>query len=261
MGPVEEYNRRNGAVRPAGNRQARARAMARRKRRRRQRRILIGILALLILLIAGGIFFGVSSYKKGKAQQTLLKEGVASLDGGNYGEAVAVFDKILEGSKGKIGSFEAEVLTYRGEAEYKQKDYSAALATFELLMKEDGEKERYRRMICYSQLELGNYEAALAYGFADALAYSRMAVRDIENQEYDKALEHVKKGMAACQADDPAMQELAYSQAVIYENLGDFKKALELFEDYLETYGPDEKVSREVLFLKTRQGGFRSESQ
>lgn len=217
--------------------------------------MIIGGLVLLLILVAAGIFFGFSSYKKGKEQQELLKEGVASLDSGNYEAAIGKFDEILDGSKGKIGSFEAEVLTYRGEAEYKKKDYSAALKTFELLVKEDGEKERYQRMLCYSQLELGNYEAALAYGFADAPVYSRMALRDIENKEYDMALENVQKGMAACQADDPAMQELAYSQAVIYEQKGDFVKALELFEAYLETYGPDEKAEREVLFLKTRQNG------
>ena len=239
---------------PSGDRQVRARAMARRKRRRRQRRMIIGGLALLLILAAAGIFFGFSSYKKGREQQELLKEGVASLDNGNYEEAIGKFDEILTGSKGKVGSFGAEVLTYRGEAEYKKKDYSAALQTFELLVKEDGEKERYQRMLCYSQLELGNYEAALAYGFADALAYSRMALRNIENQEYDLALEYVEKGMAACQAGDPAMQELAYSQAVIYEHKGDFRKALELFEAYLAAYGPDEEAEREVMFLRTRQG-------
>lgn len=277
MGTVEEYGRRNdggrrtgsgqtraarqasggpaGAPCPAGGRQARARAMARRRRRRRQRRMVIGGLVLLLVLIAAGIFFGVSSYKKGKAQENLLKEGVASLESGNYGEAIGKFNEILDGSKGKVGSFEAEVLTYRGEAEYKQKDYNAALKTFELLEKEDGGKERYKRMICYSQLELGNYGEALALGYADALAYSRLALRDIENKEYDAALENVQKGIAACEADDPARQELLYSQAVIYEQKGDFAKALELFEAYLEAYGPDEKAEREATFLKTRQGG------
>lgn len=243
-----------GAIRPSGDRQARARAMARRKRRRRQRRMILGGLAFLLILLVAGIFFGISSYKKGKAREALLEAGIASLDGGSYEEAIGKFDEILAGTKGKVGSFEAEVLTYRGEAEYRKKDYRAALETFELLVKEDGEKERYQRMICLSQLELGNYEAALTYGFADAMVYSKMALRDIENKDYDLALERVQKGLAAGQADDPAMQELAFSQAVIYEQKGDFAKALELFEAYLAAYGPDEKAEREVTFLKTRQG-------
>lgn len=209
---------------------------------------------MLLILLTAGIVAGVFSYTKGKARQAVMKEGIASLEDGNYEEAIGKFEEILAGSKGNIGSFEAEVLTYRGEAEYKKKDYNAAMHTFELLLKEDGEKERYRRMLCYSQLELGNYEEALAYGFADALAYSRMATRDIQNEEYDAALENVRKGMEACEAGDPAMQELLYSQAVAHEQKGDFVKALELFEAYLTAYGPDEKIQREITFLKTRQG-------
>lgn len=229
--------------------------MARRKRRRRQRRMIIGGILFFLLLLIGGIVFGVLSHKKAQAQQELLKEGIASLEGGSYEAAIARFDEILAGSKGKVGSFEAEVLSYRGEAEYKQKDYTAALHTFELLVKENGEKEPYQRMLCYIQMELGNYEAALAYGFADAEVYNRMTLQNIEKQDYDTALETVQKGIAACAADNPVMQELTFNQAVIYEEKGDYAKALELFETYLQSYGPDEEAEREVTFLKTRQGG------
>lgn len=217
--------------------------------------MLIGGFLLLIALMIGGIVFGVSSYQKKKAQQALLAEGIASMDSGNYEAAIAAFDKILGEPKGKVGSFEVEVLTYRGEAEYKQKDYQAAIHTFELLVKEDEAKERYQRMLCFSQMELGNYEAALAYGFADADVYNRMTLQSLEKQDYETALETVEKGIAACAADDPVKQDLAFNQAVVYEKQGDYVKALELFEAYLETYGSDEKVEREVTFLKTRQGG------
>lgn len=226
--------------------------MARRRRRRRQRRMLIGGMLLLLVLLIGGILFGVASHKKAKEQQALLAEGIASMDSGNYEAAIRTFDEILKDSKGDVGSFEAEVLTYRGEAEYRQKDYAAALHTFELLVKEDGEQERYQRMICYSQMELGDYSAALAYGLADAEVYNRMAMDAIEAEDYGLALEYVQKGLAACEAEDPVRQELSYHQAVAYEKQGDFAKALELFEAYLATYGSDEAVEREVTFLKTR---------
>lgn len=245
---------RAGAGRPSGDRQARARAMARRKRRRRQRRMIIGGMLLLLLLLIGGVLFGIFSYRAAKERQTLLAEGVASLESGSYEEAIKTFDEILTGSKGKVGTFEAEVLAYRGEAEYKQKDYPAALHTFELLVKEDGEKESYQKMLCYIQTELGNYEAALAYGYADAEVYNRMTLQNMEKQDYDTALENVQKGIAACAPDSPVMKELTFNQAVIYEEKGDFTKALELFEAYLQTYGSDEEAEREVAFLKTRQG-------
>lgn len=265
---MEEYGRRTGphgsqpgAAVLSGDRKARSRAAARRKRRRRQRRILIGGILLLLLLLLGGILFGIFSFRKAKERQALLEDGVTSMESGSYEAAIAKFDEALSGSKGNVGSFEAEVLSYRGEAEYKQKDYQAALHTYELLVKAEGEKERYQRMLCYIQTELGNYEAALSYGFADAEVYSRMALQNMEQEDYGNALENVRKGIEACAADNPVMQELTFNQAVIYEKKGDFVKALELFEAYIKTYGPDEEASREVTFLKTRQGSSKVQTQ
>ena len=48
------------------------------------------------------------------------------------------------------------------------------------------------------------------------------------------------------------MQELKFNEAVCYEYLGDFSKALELFRAYAAEYGTDEQVAHEIAFLETR---------
>ena len=48
------------------------------------------------------------------------------------------------------------------------------------------------------------------------------------------------------------MQQLKFNEAVCYEYLGEFSKALELFRAYAATYGSDERVAHEIAFLETR---------
>ena len=48
------------------------------------------------------------------------------------------------------------------------------------------------------------------------------------------------------------MQELKFNEAVCYEYLGDFAKALELFRAYAAEYGTDARVAHEIAFLETR---------
>ncbi len=117
--------------------QARARAMARRRRRQRQRRLILGTLFLAVLLLVGGIGFGVVRYRDLKERQAFALTGIEAMEQENYEAAITSFDQALEKSNGKIGAFEKDVLLYRAEAEYKQEDFPAARNTYELLMKED----------------------------------------------------------------------------------------------------------------------------
>lgn len=239
------------SVRRAPDARARSRAMARRRRRRRQRRILIGIMILILVLVAGGIFLGVSGHKKKKAREAVLQEGIAAMESGDLDGAIVKFDEALTDAKGKIGKFETDVLQRRGDAEYQKGDYEAAKHTFELL-KEDKSQEEYQRMLALCEAKLGNYDAALAYKVCDAWVYNQMALTEIKNKDYDAALGHIEQGIAV--GDETVMQDLSYNQAVAYEDKGDYAKALELFEAYLQKYGSDEKIEREVTFLKSRQG-------
>jgi len=43
-----------------------------------------------------------------------------------------------------------------------------------------------------------------------------------------------------------------FNEAVCYEYLGQYEKALSLFLAYIETYGSDERAEHEIAFLVTR---------
>lgn len=231
---------------------ARVRARERKRRRRRQRRILLVTLILLILFLIGGAVYGVMRRGREKKKQELLKEGIELLNQGSYEEAVTRLDEALQWSKGKIGEFETNVLLYRADAEFRLRDYDAAQNTYELLSKENEENRDYKKGMARCLVEKGDYDGALALGVIDGYIYNLKAVEQIRAGEYDSALELIEKGKAA----GDAMQDLSFNEAVVWENKGDFAKALELFEAYKAQYGTDENVERELEFLRSRQGNY-----
>ncbi len=230
----------------------RARIAARRRRRRRQRRIVIGVLLVLLAVIAGGIIMGVRSFTKSHARKELRSEGIAAMQEGDYDTAIQKFDEVLAMSGKKNGKFEQDVLQYRAEANYNKKDYAWALDDWQKLIETDGDNTGYKENAVLCLLETGDYDTALSLGVLQSRVYNRKAVGEIQNQQYDEALETIGQGISV---DDGSMAaDLAFNQAVAYEGKRDFKKALELFEAYAERFGSDETVQREITFLKTRQG-------
>jgi tetratricopeptide (TPR) repeat protein len=229
----------------------RVRARARKKKRRRQMKMLIGICLVLIVVLVGAAVYGIMRFQREKKKQELLTEGISLLDAGSYDEAISRLDDALKWSNGKkVGEFELSVLLYRAEAEFRLKDYDAALNTYELLLKEDKENTEYKKGAARCLVEKKDYDGALAYGVIDGYVYNLKAVEQINAGEYDAALELIRQGLEA----GDSVQDLSYNQAVAWENKGDFAKALELFEAYAAQYGTDENVERELTFLRSRQG-------
>lgn len=242
-----------------GDEQARARAAAKRRRkRRRQQRMILTILVLFIVAAAAGCVFGIRSIKRNKDQKALRAEAMTSMEGGDYNAAIEKFDQALALSGKKVGKFEIDVLQQRADAEYRLGDYTAALHTWQLLLEKDEEKNAYKEGVVLCLMETGDYEEALKQGVLESRIYNKMALDQINNGAYDQALETIEKGMQS--EDTSGRADLAYNQAVAYENKGDFAKALELFEAYTDQYGADSNVEREIAFLKTRQGSGAEEA-
>lgn len=190
--------------------------------------------------------------KRGKDQKALRAEAMVSMESGDYNAAIEKFDQALELSGKKVGKFEIDVLQQRAEAEYRLGDYTAALHTWQLLLEKDGEKDAYKEGAALCLMETGNYEEALKQGVLESRIYNKMVLDQINSGNYDQALELIARGMQS--QDTSGKADLAYNEAVVYENKGDFARALELFEAYAAQYGSDENVEREITFLKTRQG-------
>lgn len=229
----------------------RARAAAVRRKKKRQRRAFLSAGLLILVLAVGGAGFGLVRWKEGSKKRELAEQGVMAMNVGDYETAITVFDQALEGSGKRIGNFEEDVLFNRAEAEYKQGDFAAALATYQLLLKADSDNEMARQGAALCLAEAGEWDQALALGVLQSQIYSRMAAAQIEAGQYEEAMQTIAQGRSL--PDQSAARNLDFNEAVIREKQGDFAVALELFEAYREKYGADEAAEREIIFLKSRQ--------
>lgn len=214
--------------------------------------MILAALVLFIFAAAIGGFLGIRGLKRSGDQKALRAEAMTAMESGDYNAAITKFDETLTLSGKKVGKFEIDVLQQRAEAEYRLGDYTAALHTWQLLAEKDGEKDIYKEGIVLCLIQTGDYEEALKQGVLESRVYNKMALEQMNNGQYDQALETIARGMQS--QDTSGRADLAYNQAVAYENKGDFAKALELFEAYTAQYGADSNVEREITFLKTRQG-------
>lgn len=231
----------------------RARAAAVRRKKKRQRRAFLGAGLLILVLAVGGAGFGLVRWKAGSKRRELAEQGVMAMNVGDYETAITVFDQALEGSGKRIGNFEEDVLFNRAEAEYKQGDFAAALSTYQIILNADSENEMARQGAALCLAEAGEWDQALALGVLQSQIYSRMAAAQIEAGQYEEAMQTIAQGRSI--PDQSSARNLDFNEAVIREKQGDFAAALELFEAYREKYGADEAAEREIIFLKSRQGG------
>lgn len=81
-------------------------------------------------------------------------------------------------------------------------------------------------------------------------AYARVASWQIEQGDYDAALETLEAGIA--KGDSDGLKELLGNEIAVYEQKGDFATAKLKMESYLERYPEDEAAAREYEFLKSR---------
>ena len=233
------------------------RGSARRKgpsRRRRKSSGGIGILVALIAIVVVCSGFGFVHYKNQKEEHRIARAGVEYLNQGNYEAAVETLNQAVQKAGKRMGAYEKQVLGARAEAEYRVGDYDTALETYQTLRKADAENETYKKGVVLCLMEKKEYSSALERGVLQAQIYSQMATDQIEAKDYNGALTSVQQGQAVVGDDQRTARELAYDEAVLWEYAGDYGKALELFEDYEKTYGTDDEVSREITFLRSRQG-------
>lgn len=94
------------------------------------------------------------------------------------------------------------------------------------------------------------YNAYLMQGVGNAEIYNQLGLCEMQKGNYQNALEAFQAGMQM--EDNEIAQSLSFNEAVAYEYLGDFSKAMLLMEAYLANYPDDERAQREYTFLKTR---------
>ncbi len=94
------------------------------------------------------------------------------------------------------------------------------------------------------------YQAYLDSGIADSSELCTMGERQLENGNYEYALECFSAALAL--ESVPNKQTLLKDMVIAYESAGDFASAKSAMQEYLELYPDDEAAQREMIFLKTR---------
>lgn len=94
------------------------------------------------------------------------------------------------------------------------------------------------------------YEELSDNGFENTELLNFQMMGAMEAGEYETALSLAERGLSL--SDELAKKELAFNQAVCYEYMGQYEKALELFLAYTDSYGSDARAQHEITFLSTR---------
>ncbi len=150
-----------------------------------------------------------------------VKDGVASLEAGNYEKAKAFFEQEIEREKNLDEAYRG-----LGISCFELKEYEQALAAFELALKNETEET--------------------------ATLFSMMGACYIEVEEYEKALDVYKKALSMKDITDDIKQEVQYNLIAVYENMADWDKAKKQMKDYKKDYPEDERIEKEADFLETR---------
>ncbi len=94
------------------------------------------------------------------------------------------------------------------------------------------------------------YNSYLANNAGNAEMYNQLGLCELTRGDYQKALAAFQAGMQL--ENTTMMQTLSFNEIVAYEYLGEYKRALELIENYLKNYPDDAQAQREHDFLVTR---------
>ena len=83
---------------------------------------------------------------------------------------------------------------------------------------------------------------------------NNMGIFEYVEGNYDKALEYFNEAMDITKTKDDIelKKSILFNKAACYEYKIEPSEAIKLFEEYIDTYGEDEKVKHELIFLKSR---------
>lgn len=150
----------------------------------------------------------------------------------------------------------AEDYCDRGRVYYYMKDYSSAQTELIQASKEGStEALLLLGMVYLAQNDVPNarsmYQEYVAKEGESAKGYNGLALCDMAEGNYDSALANVSNGLPSASTEE--MQDLLFNEIVIFEKKLDFGMAAQKAEEYLKKFPDDEAVSRELVFLRTRQ--------
>lgn len=183
---------------------------------------------LTAVLLSASILFACEN-----KSAALRLEGIDLLEKGKYEEAVGKLDEALNESKGKVSKEQFDILLYRAEAEYMMGDYDKAQKTIDILKDVDGEKSAYEKL--QAQLD------------------AKKLVSDARDALNKNDTESARKLLDAAEAAGLTNDtDLQFNEIVYLERTAQWQKAYEAAMQFVDQNPNDQKVKRELDFLRTR---------
>ncbi len=184
-----------------------------------------------------------------KSAEIYLTRGLLYREAGDQESANADFTAAMDRTSKKD-------LVMLGRLSYYMEDYTSAKSYLEEATADGDPEGIYWQAELY--WEMGNKDYALtlyqSYLTSDEAehpdAYAKVASYQVDQEQYDAALETLEVGIAL--GDSDVLQQLLAMRIAIYEYQSDWTTAKSLMESYLETYPDDEDAAREYEFLRTR---------
>ncbi len=210
--------------------------------------------------LRGNIRIGLGKYEEALGDF----DKALALDETNYDRLIQIYEILEANGYRDAGIFYLQTALDKGGSKMKAYDkgriyyylgdYQTAYTTLEEA-RSGGDEGVY--------LYLGKaYEAAGDYNYAQgvytsylgqnssAQIYNQLGLCNMQLGDYAKALEAFQSGLRV--ENNSLIQSLSLNEISAYEHLGDFGKARELMEAYLQKYPGDAEAQREYEFLQTR---------
>lgn len=184
-----------------------------------------------------------------KSAEIYLTRGLLYREAGDQEAANADFTAAMNMTSKKD-------LVMLGRLSYYMEDYTSAKSYLEEATADGDPEGLYWQAELY--WEMGNKDYALTLyqsyltseGAAHPDAYAKVASYQVDQEQYDAALETLEAGIAL--GDSDVLQQLLSMRIAVYEYQRDWETAKSLMESYLESYPDDEDALREYEFLRTR---------
>ena len=214
--------------------------------------------------------------------------GIEEINAGNYYAAIDAFTAVV-GDEEESDKSKANALLYTAEANLMLEQEEEAITAYKKALEYDPENTKLL-MILGNVLQgqgkveeaIEYFELAVSYGDEDVLPavgaaymsmdcfeeaktvlirYAKNNPLDVKTNYYlskcsyelgqtEAALMYVENALMAANGDYDDL--LLYQAAVLYEDAGDWDRALEYMEEYIERCPDDEKAEKEYKFILTR---------
>lgn len=218
-----------------------------------------------------------------RSGEAFLLRGTVYLKTEKYGQAAADFQHAIEADP----SYDIYLKIYQTYTESsRQADGAVFLKDALNIEPQSAEDNEKLGQICY---ELGDYDSAEKYltvalegGVADAVSllgrtyldagdtdgarsmyqkcvddgtfvaagYNGLAICDMQDENYEAALEHITAGLSS--GDTSMQEELLYNEIIVYEKQGDYETAASKMTSFLGWYPQNTAAVAESRFISSR---------